>query len=172
MDRLIAENVFAACENALSEFTKIEYALREIKDESERRELMKSLSFVIADVLGTIRAPVVLQFPELVPAEEPGEPDDILDEEDEGIVSALGSADLSSIDNAIFAECATSWRKSARVVMGAMKMLDQTLPEVPVALYTRRIAALVQSGRLQSQGNLRHLRFSEVKLAENPRGAA
>jgi len=104
--------------------------------------------------------------------EEPGEPDDVLDEEDQGIVSALRPSDLALVDSALMAECTTSWRKSARIVMGAMKVLDQTIPDLPVALYAQRIARLVQSGRLQSQGNLRHLRFSEVKLAGSERSAA
>ena len=172
MDRPVAEQVFAACENALAELTKIERALHGLEDEVERRDLMKSLSFVIADVLGTIRAPVVRQFPELVTAKEPAEPDDVLDEGDQGIVSTLGPSDLTLVDSALMAECVTSWRKSARVVMGAMKVLDRKLPDLPVALFAQRIATLVQSGRLQSQGNLRHLRFSEVKLAESERSAA
>jgi hypothetical protein len=172
MDRPVAEQVFAACDNVLAELTKIEHMLHAVEDEAERRELMKSLSFVIADVLGTIRAPVVRQFPELVPEEEPGEPDDVLDEAEQAVVSALRPSDLALIDGALMAECATSWRKSARVVMGAMKVLDQTVPDLPVALYAQRIAALVQSRHLQSQGNLRHLRFSEVKLSESTRSAA
>ena len=94
MDRPVAEQVFAACENALAELTKIERALHGLEDEVERRDLMKSLSFVIADVLGTIRAPVVRQFPELVTAKEPAEPDDVLNEGDQGIVSTLGPSDL------------------------------------------------------------------------------
>ncbi len=172
MERPVAEQVFAACENVLAELTKIEHTLHAVEDEAERRELMKSLSFVIADVLGTIRAPVVRQFPELVPAEDPGEPDDVLDEAEHAVVSALRPSDLALIDGALMAECVTSWRKSARVVMGAMKVLDQTIPDLPVALYAQRIATLVQSRHLQSQGNLRHLRFSEVKLSESTRSAA
>jgi hypothetical protein len=172
MDRPVAEQVFAACENVLAELTKIEHTLHGVEDEAERRELMKSLSFVIADVLGTIRAPVVRQFPELLPAEEPGEPDDVLDEEEQGVVATLGPSDLALVDSALMAECVTSWRKSARIVMGAMKVLDQTIPDLPVALFAQRIATLVKSGRLQSQGNLRHLRFSEVKLSESARSAA
>lgn len=165
MQRTDAEQIFAACENALAELTMIEHTVRRIEDESERKDLLKSLSFVIADLLGTIRAPVVRQFPDLDPTEEPGEPDDVLDEKDEGLVSSLSPAELKTIDQALTAECVATWRKSARVVMGAMKLLEHTHPDLPIALYAQRIALLVHSGELESQGSLRHLRFSEVRLA-------
>ena len=172
MDRQVATQIFVACEKALAELTQVEHSLRGIEDEAERRQLMKSLSFVIADVLGTIRAPVVRQFPELVPPEEPDDPDDQLTEEDEALVSNLHPSDLDHIDCALLEECATSWRKCARVVLGAIEVTNQTLPDLPVALYAQRIAALVQAGRLQSQGNLSYLRFSEVKLPETAPSAA
>lgn len=171
MDRPVAEQVFAACESVLVELTKIEHALRGVEDEAERRDLMKSLSFVIADVSGTLRAPIVRQFPELVPTKEPGQPDDVLAQEDEDVVAALSPSDMEVIDGALLAECAGSWRKSARIVMGAMKALEQSMPDIPVALYAQHIASLVRSGRLLSQGNLRHLRFSEIKLSESARSA-
>ena len=172
MNHQVAKQIFDACEKALDGLTQVDHAIGGIEDEAERRDLMKALSFVIADVLGTIRAPVVRQFPEVVPADEPGEPDDQLSEEDNALVSNLSGSDLARIDNALLQECANSWRKSARVAMSAMKVIDLTLPDLPVALYAQRIASLVQAGRLESQGNLSYLRFSEVRLPMSaPRAA-
>lgn len=172
MNRQVATQIFTACEKALAELTQVEKALRGIEDEAERRELMKSLSFVIADVLGTIRAPIVRKFPELAPPEEPGDPDDQLNEEDKVLVSKLRPSDLELIDSALMGECATSWRKGARVVMAAIQLIDVTVPDLPVALYAQRLAALVLAGRLQSQGNLSYLRHSEVRLPETEPSAA
>jgi Protein of unknown function len=172
MDRSVAKQILAACENALTELTKIEHAAREIKDESERRGITRSLSVVIADVLGTIRAPVIRQFPELVPPGDPGEPDNKLGQEEQELLSALLAADLDLIDRTLLEECASSWRKVARVVMSTMNRLKGNFPNLPPALYSQRVALLVHSGSLESQGNLSYMRFSEVKLASSARGAA
>ena len=172
MNRQVATEIFAACERVLAELTQVEHSLRGIDDKAERRAMMKSLSFVIADVLGTIRAPVLRQFSDLEPPEAPGETDDELTEEEEALVSNLQPSDLERIDSALLAECAPPWRKCARVVMGAMKRIDLTLPDLPVALYAQRVAVLVRAGRLESQGNLSHLRFSEVRLPETTPSAA
>ena len=169
MNRTVAENIYAACESALAELTRLEHAIRCVEDEAERRDLMKSLSFVIADVLGNIRAPVVHQFPDIPPAEEPGEPDDLLDEEEQRLVEALSASDLNTIDEVLLGECAHSWRKVARIVMGTMKALDVKFPDMPPALYVRRIATLVQAGQLVSQGNLSYMRFSQVMLSSADR---
>jgi hypothetical protein len=172
MDRSVAERILAACENALTELTRIEHAAREIKDESERRGITRPLSIVIADVIGTIRAPVVRQFPDLVPPEDPGEPDNKLDQEEQELLSALLPTDLDLIDRTLLEECASSWRKVARVVMSTMDRLKSTFPNLPPALYSQRVALLVHSGSLESQGNLSYMRFSEIKLAASARSAA
>lgn len=80
------------------------------------------------------------------------------------MVSNLRLSDLDRIDAVLLEQCSTSWRKGARIVMGAMKAMGPTLPDLPTGLYAQRIAALVQTGRLRSQGNLSFLRFSEVRM--------
>ena len=164
MDIKVASQVFTACEKSLAALTQLESALLQIEDEAERRELVTALTSVITDVLCSIRGPLVRQFPELEPPADPGEPDDELSKEEATIVAGLQPADLVRIDTVLLEQCANSWRKGARVVMGAMKTLDSELPDLPVALYAQRIATLVQKGRLRSQGNLSYLRFSEVCL--------
>jgi uncharacterized glyoxalase superfamily protein PhnB len=107
----------------------------------------------------------VRQFPDLENAEPLGEPDTLLDEEEREAVSLLTAQDLKLIDEALLANIASSWRKVARVVGTAMIELNEQLPGVPDEFYAQRVTALVQTGRLQSQGNLDHMRFSEVRLA-------
>lgn len=48
-----------------------------------------------------------------------------------------------------------------------MQLRDE-LVDVPVAFYAQRVKAIVASGKLESRGNLDHIRFSEVRLPRNP----
>jgi len=165
MEREIAKDLFDACEQTIASLTAAEEAIRRIPDDAERRHLMQSLAGVIADVLGTIRAPVVRLYPDLEPAAALGEPDTVLDEQGLRVASSLSSADLELIDQTLLAECAPSWRKVARIVGAAMNTLQGRLPGVPDSYYAQRVAVLVQAGLLESQGNLQHMRFSEVRLS-------
>jgi len=39
------------------------------------------------------------------------------------------------------------------------------VPGIPDIYYANRVRALVEAGRLESQGNLDYMRFSEVRLS-------
>jgi len=95
-----------------------------------------------------------------------------LTEEDEELVSLLGAPDLEVIDTALLAECASSWRKVARVVGTTMRKLQEDFPNLSDSYYALRVAELVASGCLESQGNLDYMRFSEVRLPSAARSAA
>jgi hypothetical protein len=84
----------------------------------------------------------------------------------------LQAADLQAIDAALLGDCAVSWRKVARVVGTAMRALQDSQPDIPAGYYAQRVALLVSAGRLESQGNLEYMRFSEVRLPLPARSAA
>ena len=46
-----------------------------------------------------------------------------------------------------------------------MTALHELPVDVPDGYYAQRVALLVDSGKLESQGNLEYMRFSEVRLA-------
>lgn len=168
MDREIAKELLIACEETIASLTAAEGVIRRIQDDDERRSLMQSLALVIADVLGSIRAPVVLEHPDLVPQVGPGNPDASLNEEEQRAASKLGPADLELIDQTLLAECTSSWRKLARIVGAALGTLQERMPGVPDTYYAQRVALLVEAGHLESQGNLQYMRFSEVRLPSGP----
>jgi hypothetical protein len=172
MDREVAKELFAACEKSLAALNDAEAAIRRITDDEERRDLMRALSNVVVGVLSQIRAPVRQQYPELEPPEVLGPPDTDLSDEEQEAVSKLRPSDVELIDRALLSECATSWRKVARVVGTTMISLDAKIQDVPDGYYAQRVASLVASGKLVSQGNLEHMRFSEVRLAGGQRSAA
>ena len=81
------------------------------------------------------------------------------------IINKLSPDQVKRIDDVLLANVASQWRKVARVVGSAMMQLRSEYPGLPDVYYSGRIAELVTSGKLQSQGNLRRMRFSEVRLS-------
>ncbi|MNQ85492.1 hypothetical protein D3C85_1006580 [compost metagenome] len=78
-------------------------------------------------------------------------------------VARLPESDLALIDAALLSQVTGQWRKVARVVGMAMLSMPDHTENVPDAFFARRVALLVESGRLESQGDLRRMRFSEVR---------
>jgi Protein of unknown function len=172
MDRDAAKDIYAACEKSLAALTEVEQAILRIADEDERKRLLRALSSVIVEVLSGVQAPVVLQHPDLEPPESLGQPDTDLTADEQEVVSSLSASDIELIDSALLADCASSWRKVARVVGTAIGTLRGRFPNIPVGYYALRVAHLVESGSLESEGNLEYMRYSEVRRKESARSAA
>ena len=79
-------------------------------------------------------------------------------------VERLSAHEVAKIDQALLANAALQWRKVARVVGTSMTSLDSRVAGIPDVYYSQRVAKLVSEGQLESQGNLRRMRFSEVRL--------
>lgn len=88
----------------------------------------------------------------------------LIDDEDLLAVSALTEEDIAAIDDAILAEASIHWGKVAMVVIKAMDAYPDKYLDIPDSFYGQRVRQLVLSGKLQSQGNLCRMRFSEVCL--------
>lgn len=82
----------------------------------------------------------------------------------EASVKKLSASDVQTIDEALLGNADVHWWKVAFVVAKTMLQL-RPLPEgVPDIYYAQRVAAMVTQGKLESQGNLRRMRFSEIRL--------
>jgi hypothetical protein len=81
------------------------------------------------------------------------------------IINKLTPDQVKRIDEVLLAQTALEWRKVARVVGSAMLQMKGEYPGLPDVYYSGRIAELVTAGKLQSQGNLRRMRFSEVRIS-------
>jgi hypothetical protein len=71
------------------------------------------------------------------------------------------------IDQLLLAFCDTRWRKIARVIGASMDILMgcRIRPSGTLAkIIDMRMAALVRSGRLEAEGDIRKWRYSEVRL--------
>jgi hypothetical protein len=96
--------------------------------------------------------------------EEVPAPLDPLTAEEEARIAQLTETDLNEIDDCILSNATTQWRKVAIVVAFAVNALSDLFSGLPDSFYARRIQKLVAQGRLDSQGNLEFMRFSEVRL--------
>ena len=91
-------------------------------------------------------------------------PDGPLNFEQSMRVSQLKQEDLWEIDRVLLAQSAHSWRKVARIVAMTIGELSERFPNIPDVYYAMRVRHLVEIGKLESQGNLLYMRYSEVRL--------
>lgn len=87
-----------------------------------------------------------------------------LSSEEQSVVAKLSNADLQNIDSTILSHCAHHWFKVARVISMTEDDLRAAHPGLSFVFYTQGLKRLVDEGRLDSQGNLSFMRFSEVRL--------
>lgn len=91
------------------------------------------------------------------------DPDPELTPEQLKLVAELTDAEVEAIDNALLANASGMWRKVARIVGTTMTELPCRVEGIPDVFYSQRIKRLVEAGALESQGNLSHMRYSEVR---------
>jgi hypothetical protein len=93
-------------------------------------------------------------------------PDPPLSIEEAARVSKLSADDLDAVD-AVVLSCAHSrWRKVAMVVSLSMEKLEARYSGFSDVFYAHRVRSLVECGKLESQGDLSCMRFSEVRLRQ------
>ena len=95
-------------------------------------------------------------------------PDPPLTPEQQSRVSLLTLDEIELIDEMLLAQADVRWRKVARVVGFAMTTEGNPIADVPDIYYSQRVGHLVESGRLESQGNLDYMGYSEVRLPDSP----
>jgi Protein of unknown function len=78
----------------------------------------------------------------------------------------LSQQDKAAIDDGILSCVRPRWQKVTMVVSVAENKLGGRYPQFSYVLYAERIRLLAKQGRLESQGNLRYMRFSEVRLPD------
>ena len=87
-----------------------------------------------------------------------------LTQDQKELVSKLSDSDIKEIDTILLAQVGKQPRKVAMVVAIAMSKLPNKVEGIPDVYYAQRGAALVNDGLLVAQGNLRRMRYSEVKV--------
>ena len=99
----------------------------------------------------------------------PGEvpiPNPPLSRKEAAAFAKLSEGDKAAIDQGILQCVVPRWQKVAMVVSRAEEKLRERFPQFSYVLYAERIRLLAKQGLLESQGNLRYMRFSEVRLPD------
>ncbi|HEX4049475.1 MAG TPA: DUF3658 domain-containing protein [Steroidobacteraceae bacterium] len=91
------------------------------------------------------------------------EVDDELSSEAEARAALLTPKEIAQIDAALMSHTGNQWRKLAMVVALAMADCEEAIEGVSDAFYSRRAAKLVSDGYLVANGDLRRIRYCEVK---------
>ena len=71
---------------------------------------------------------------------------------------------IQAIDYLLLSHAHAKWRKVAMIVALTMTDPENRNRGIPDLFYAQRVRKLVEEGRLESQGNLQEMRFSEVRL--------
>jgi hypothetical protein len=78
----------------------------------------------------------------------------------------LVSAPISYFDEQLLSYATDRWKKAARLV-GEVMMHELDIMQVSDFVLAPRLRALVELGKLESQGDLTMIRFSEVRLPQS-----
>jgi hypothetical protein len=126
----------------------------------------KLLALVITSVVAIGAHSHSFSIDPMSQAEESDDPP--LTTEQQALVSKLSASELKRIDLALLASADGHWRKVARIVGTTMVSIEQRPKGLPDVFYAQRIQYLVATDALESQGNLKRMRFSEVRLPTKP----
>jgi hypothetical protein len=147
---------------------KLDLAMSELFKISQSDRYEKYHIGTLRRSIGLIREfqkPIFERYPELRPP-LPGDdaPDPPLTKEQVALVKKLNETDIKRIDKALLSNACEFWRKVAHVVGTTMMELPERVKGIPDIYYAQRIRHLVEEGKLESQGNLAYMRYSEVRL--------
>ena len=95
------------------------------------------------------------------------QPDSALTPEQLKMVEELSDAENLAIDDALLSNTSSQWRKVARVIGATMNKLTSRVSGIPDTYYSQRIQKLVKDGRLESQGDLSYMKYSEIRQPPN-----
>lgn len=166
--RDLATQLYEIYERALGVLGEAEPIIFNALEGEDRKAYIEAHSRVVVDILAELRAPLVIQYRDLDTEVHEGPPDTLLDADEQEAVDRLAAAQIQRIDDALLSDCTRRARKVARIVGKAWMQLRDELQDVPIGFYAQRVKMLVDVGKLESRGNLDHMRFSEVRLPRDP----
>ena len=116
-------------------------------------------------LLREFQSPIFEKHPELMPSTPwQDEPEPRLTDEQTKSVSMLSEEKLKNIDNALLLYANNRFQKVAKIVATFITESDLHTSGIPDIFYAERIERLSSKGLLESQGNLKFMRYSEVRV--------
>ncbi|MBL8264719.1 DUF3658 domain-containing protein [Steroidobacter sp.] len=93
-------------------------------------------------------------------------PNPPLSADEAALVAKLSAKELDRIDATVLECTYEQFRKVAMVVSLCIEKLGTSYPNFSDVFYAERVRALVEAGKLESQGNVSYMRFSEVRRSQ------
>jgi hypothetical protein len=129
------------------------------------REERESLALPLDEIYSALRLellPAIYdQHPDLKPPPELPAISSTLRWDEVALPSSVSEADI----DAILLSCLKpQWRKMAMIVGNATKRSQELALPIGAEIFVARLCALAEAGRIESQGDLRKWRHSEVRL--------
>ena len=131
-------------------------------DQEDRAALAEPLGKTISALHFDLRRAIYRRSPDLEP---PSKGSRLLDSKlTWKQVQLLPPLTEAEFDEAILATLHPQWRKVAAIVTRVVDKYEHTHPTVTFEMVAARLKALSEAGQIESQGDLRKWRFSEVRL--------
>jgi Protein of unknown function len=124
-----------------------------------------ALSALIIKLNSELLQAIYARFRDLIPFEEFPEINSSLRWDQVQLPPSVSEA---QVDQIILSVIAPQWHKMARIIWDAVKRSEELALGVRDEAFAARIQVLVEAGRLESQGDLRKWRHSEVRKKLEP----
>jgi uncharacterized protein DUF3658 len=153
----IQEHMLDAAD-AIDQASRLIFAL----DKEDRAILAAPLGEIVSALHFELLQAVYARYPDLRPVDDDRY---IVDTgrrwEDIALPETVSETDL---DSAIFSVLKLQWQKTAAIISRAWNRCETLRLPVDIEVLGVRLQALAEAGRLESQGDLRKWRYSEVRL--------
>jgi hypothetical protein len=161
MDRMQAANIAKHLHDAADAIDRAGAVISTL-EQQDRTALADRLGEVVSALHFELLRAVYNRYPDLrPPSDEEPSIDSDLRWENVVLPKSVSEADL---DQLIFSALDPNWRKTARVVGNLLKRCKALAWPIDAEMLAARVQALAETGRIESAGDLRAWRHSEVRL--------
>ena len=162
MNREQAEDILEYLLEAAFELDEAKAAANVFADQDK---YAAALSALIIKLNSELLQAIYARFRDLIPFEEFPEISSSLRWDQVQLPPSVSEA---QVDQIILSVIAPQWHKMARIIWDAVKRSEELALGVRDEAFAARIQVLVEAGRLESQGDLRKWRHSEVRKKLEP----
>lgn len=162
MNREQAEDILEYLLEAAFELDEAKAAANVFADQDKDAA---ALSALIIKLNSELLQAIYARFRDLIPFEEFPEISSSLRWDQVQLPPSVSEA---QVDQIILSVIAPQWHKMARIIWDAVKRSEELALGVRDEAFAARIQVLVEAGRLESQGDLRKWRHSEVRKKLEP----
>jgi len=168
MDRKQAAKIQRHMLDAAKAINRASEIIFTLDEEEDREALATPLQEIILALHFKLLRAVYNRYPDLRPPEPDRSMIDTARRWEDIVLP--GSVSETDLDTAIFSALSSRWQKTTVVLTRALERCETLGLPVDLQVLGARIQALAEADRLESEGDLRKWRYSELRLSvEEPR---